>query len=68
MERLPFDNVEAPADGHLPAEWKWRCLLASPAELPAQLAARWASWSAEARHAEDLAVLRFWAHRGDRAA
>ena len=48
----------------LPPEWKWLALFQAPEGYERE----WRSWLAEAVHAEDLSLLRYWAKRADKAA
>ncbi len=48
----------------LPPEWKWLALFAPPSDHERE----WRSWLAQAQQAEQVATLRFWATRVDRAA
>jgi hypothetical protein len=48
----------------LPPEWKWIALF----NVPEGYEREWRGWLAEAVHAEDLSLLRFWAKRADKAA
>ena len=48
----------------LPPEWKWQALFL----LPSQYEAEWRTWLAQAQQAEQVATLRFWASRVNRAA
>lgn len=48
----------------LPSDWKWVSLFAPPAPYEGE----WRSWLAQAQQAEQVATLRFWATRVNRAA
>ena len=51
-----------------PVDWKWQALFEPAAHRPGPITPFWDAWFAEAIHAEDLAILRHWAQRTDRAA
>ena len=67
MDKQRDTNDKTTAD-NLPLDWKWLALFTAPDGLTGPQAAQWGAWMAEAVHAEELAVLRHWAHRGDLAA
>lgn len=48
----------------LPPEWKWLALFTPPSAFENE----WRTWLAEAQQAEQVATLRYWAARVDRAA
>jgi hypothetical protein len=48
----------------LPPDWKWVALFSPPAQHESE----WRTWLAQAQQAEQVATLRYWSARVDRAA
>ncbi|HEY6378804.1 MAG TPA: hypothetical protein VI316_06465 [Candidatus Dormibacteraeota bacterium] len=48
----------------LPSEWKWEATFVPPTPFEAE----WRQWLAQAQRAEEMALLRYWTSRSQRAA
>ena len=54
----------AAATHDMPSDWKWTALFVPPVQFERE----WRTWLAQAQQAEQVATLRYWSSRVDRAA